>query len=51
MSHPRPGAVTGERFAVQRSRERHKWINLMFDAMNPDEVAACQQPRPHRDHL
>jgi hypothetical protein len=28
---------------VQRSRERHKWINLMFDAMNPDEVGACQQ--------
>jgi len=25
------------------SRERHEWINLMFDAMNPDEVAARKQ--------
>jgi hypothetical protein len=25
------------------SRERHEWINLMFDGMNPDEVTARQQ--------
>ena len=25
------------------SRERHEWMNLMFDAMNPDEVSARQQ--------
>jgi hypothetical protein len=27
------------------SRERHEWINLMFDAMNPEaQVARRQQP-------
>jgi hypothetical protein len=28
---------------VMWSSERHEWMNLMFDAMNPDEVSARQQ--------